>query len=164
VCCSLYCIWLSSISHIVNSLKLKSIVYHHTKLCLLTFYKIVNHLVELPIPSYITRSTRYSQGNQDKYIKPSATVDANRFSFYPRSITLWNQLPINDILSLNDFDDILQSTLKADLKTLFYTKIFEFLQVYNTLSAHRHWIDFSVIAYYLSLGYFELDFEWVTWI
>ena len=49
---------LSSISHILNSLKLKSIVYHHTRLRLLMFYKIVNHLVELPIPSYIVHSTR----------------------------------------------------------------------------------------------------------
>ena len=37
----------SSISHIPNSLKLKSIVYHHTRLRLLMFYKIVNHLVDL---------------------------------------------------------------------------------------------------------------------
>ena len=36
----------SSISHIPNSLKLQSIVYHHTRLRLLMFYKIVNHLVD----------------------------------------------------------------------------------------------------------------------
>jgi len=104
---------LSSISRIINSLNLKSIVYHHTRLHLLTFYKIVNHLVELPIPSYIVHASRASRGNQDKYIKPSATVDTYKFSFYPiaRSITLWNQLPIDDIFSLNDFDNILQSTL-----------------------------------------------------
>ena len=65
------------------------------------FYKIVNHLVELPIPSYIVHSTRCLQGNQDKFIKPSATVDAYKFSF-----TL-DQLPhgINYqsmIFSLND--------------------------------------------------------------
>ena len=107
---------LSSIAHILNSLKLKSIVYHHTRLRLLMFYKIVNHLVELPIPSYIVHSTRCLRGNQDKFIKPSATVDAYKFSFYPRSITLWNQLPINDIFSLNDFDSILQSTLTHSMK------------------------------------------------
>ena len=102
---------LSSITRILNSLKLKSIVYQHTRLCLLTFYKIVNHLVELPIPTYIVHSTRCLRGNYDKFIKPSATVDAYKFSFYPRSITLWNQLPIDHIFSLNDFDTILQSTL-----------------------------------------------------
>ena len=78
-----------------------------------------------PIPSYIVHSTRCLRGNQDKFIKPSATVDAYKFSFYPRSIILWNQLQINDIVSLkfNDFDSILQSTLTHsvinNLKTLF---------------------------------------------
>ena len=55
---------LSSISHILNSLKLKSLVYHHTRLHLLMFYKIVNHLVELPIPSYIVHSTSCLRENQ----------------------------------------------------------------------------------------------------
>jgi len=99
---------LSSITSILNSLKLKSIVYQHTRLHLLIFYKIINHLVELPIPTYIVHSTRCLRGNQDKLIKLSATVDAYKFSFYPRSITLWNQLPIDDIFS---FNTILQSTL-----------------------------------------------------
>jgi len=90
---------------------------------LLTFYKIVNHLVELPVPSYIAPSTRYSR---DKYIKPSATVDAYKFSFYPRSIILKNYFT-------KWFDDILQSTLTylmttiTDLKTLFLYSNFEFL-------------------------------------
>ena len=52
---------LSSISHILNSLKLKSIVYNHTRLCLLMFYKIVNHLVELLIPNYIVHSTMFTR-------------------------------------------------------------------------------------------------------
>ena len=82
------------------------------------FYKIVNHLVELPIPSYIVHSTRCLRGNQDKFIKLSATVDAYKFSFF-----IQDQLPyginyhaINDIFSLNDFDSILQSTLTHSMK------------------------------------------------
>ena len=138
---------LSSISRIINSLNLKSIVYHHTRLRLLTFYKIVNHLVELPIPSYIVHATRASRGNQDKYIKPSATVDAYKFSFYPRSITLWNQLPIDDIFSLNDFDNILQSTLTHSITISWFKTLFLYSNFLSFTIINIYKCSYSILVY-----------------
>ena len=41
------------------------------------FYQIIHHLVELPIPFYIVHAQE-----EDKFIKPSATIDAYKLTFY----------------------------------------------------------------------------------
>ena len=103
---------LSSVTRMLNSLDMKSISYVHTKLRLLMLYKILHKLVELPLPSYIMNYIRSgTRGNEHKFNLPHFTVDCYKFSFFPRSIFLWNKLPITNDCTLSEFEHIIQSVV-----------------------------------------------------
>ena len=56
-------------------------------------YKIHYHLVNIQIPQLISPATFIGKhDHQLKYAFPLATIDSYTFSFYSRSIRLWNQL------------------------------------------------------------------------
>ena len=58
------------------------------------FYKIHYKLVNISLPSLITPASYFGRHDHVlKYTIPEATIDAYKFSFYPRSIRVWNHLP-----------------------------------------------------------------------
>ena len=58
------------------------------------FYKVHYHLVNIQIPQLISPATFIGKhDHQLKYAIPATTIDRYKFSFYPCSIRLWNQLP-----------------------------------------------------------------------
>jgi len=99
----------SSIMQILISLSLKSISYLHTKMWLLMFYNIVHKLVELPLPDNTYYSFKSTRGNELKFILPQTTVDSYKYNFFPRSINLWNRLPISNDCTPSDLSFIFQS-------------------------------------------------------
>ena len=101
---------LSSITSIVcfDSLNWQSISKQHEELRLIMFFKIVNKLVELPMPDYIISAPRLTHGNNMKFVQPSINVNPYKYSFFPRSISIWNKLPTCDC-SLSHFKYILKS-------------------------------------------------------
>ena len=79
-----------------------------TKLTL--FYQIINNILSISIPSYYQRTHSYTrQYHQNHFIPPQATLNTYKYSFYPRTINKWNNLPINVIESrdINEFTYIL---------------------------------------------------------
>ena len=98
----------SSVSAMINSLNWQSISRQHEELCLIMFFKIVNKLVELPMPEYIISAPRLTRGNNMKFVQPSINVNPYKYSFFPRSISIWNKLPTCDC-SLSHFKYILKS-------------------------------------------------------
>ena len=71
-----------------------------SRLCLL--YKILHNIVDVTLPSYITPSTRFTRGHNQKFILPQSRIDAYKFSFFPNSIRLWNNLPIKTVHACTD--------------------------------------------------------------
>ena len=62
------------------------------RLCL--FYKIVNRLVEVPTENYLVPQLRPSQHyNSMAYTIFSSRHDYYKYSFFPRTVIAWNQLP-----------------------------------------------------------------------
>ena len=58
------------------------------------FYKIHYKLVNISFPSCVVPATYFARHNhQLKYQIPTPTTDSYKFSFYPRSIRIWNNLP-----------------------------------------------------------------------
>ena len=58
------------------------------------FYKVHYNFVNIPVPPFIIPAPYISRhDHQLKYAVPQATIDAYKFSFYPRSIWVWNHLP-----------------------------------------------------------------------
>ena len=77
------------------------------------FYKILNGHVVICFPPEvrpITRATRLPNTRPFKQISVSNNV--YKFSFYPRTITIWNNLPITDDVNLNNFKSIVLAAIK----------------------------------------------------
>ena len=57
-------------------------------------FKIHHVLVNIPPPVLIIPASYFGRNDHNlKYSIPLATIDPYKFSFYPRSIRIWNQLP-----------------------------------------------------------------------
>ena len=57
------------------------------------FYKMVNGLVAIDPSNYVTKATRQTRGNGQKYQTARWNVTAWRDSFFPTTVKDWNELP-----------------------------------------------------------------------
>ena len=64
-------------------------------------YRIVHglHVDVIPLQPNIQRNTRVTRGHSIKFLVPPVRVDVYRFSFFPATATLWNNLPTAVVLS-----------------------------------------------------------------
>ena len=80
----------SSVSDILRSLDWRSLEQRSVDSRLTILYKIRNHLVAINENSYLQRGT----GRREyQYRQLRADKDYTRFSFFPRTVIQWNQLP-----------------------------------------------------------------------
>ena len=80
----------SSVSDMLRSLDWRSIEQRRVDSRLTILYKIRNHLVAIDENSYLQRGT----GRREyQYRQLRADKDYTRFSFFPRTVIQWNQLP-----------------------------------------------------------------------
>ena len=57
-------------------------------------YKIHHRLVSIPAPTIVIPATYFGRHDHNlKYVIPVATIDSFKFSYYPRAIRIWNNLP-----------------------------------------------------------------------
>jgi hypothetical protein len=65
------------------------------------FYKIHHNLVNISMPSAIQPATYFARLDHSlKYAIPIASIDSYKYSFYPRSVRIWNQLPVHAVTAL----------------------------------------------------------------
>jgi len=86
----------TSVTDLINKLAWEDLHTRRLVSQLAMFFKIHYGLVNIPMPFNVTPPTSYVPGSchhSFKYAIPNATIDNYKFSFYPRSIRLWNQLP-----------------------------------------------------------------------
>ncbi len=78
----------------------------HQRLVML--YKINHGLVAIDANQYMTPATRISRrSNSNAYLVPQSNSDVHQYSFFPRTIRDWNELPqhVIDAPSVNAFRD-----------------------------------------------------------
>ena len=57
-------------------------------------YKVVEDLIDIPAAKYLTPSTaRTRAAHSRKFRQISTSTDSFKYSFFPRTIPLWNSLP-----------------------------------------------------------------------
>ena len=61
------------------------------------FYKILHGHVDVDLPDYILVNTRFTRGNDLKFIQPPANSDVYKYSFFLDAIRLWNNLSSSSI-------------------------------------------------------------------
>ena len=79
------------------------------------FYKIVYQLVAVEMPPYYSHPTRISARHHSLYFSQiSTTKDYYKFSFFPRTIVLWNTLP-DSIVTIKDLCSFKSAVTKVPL-------------------------------------------------
>ena len=93
----------SSVSNMLLHLNWITMETHFKHLRLQMLHKIIHSSMNVSLPSYITYRTRHTRGSDLKFIQSDTVIDAYKYSFFPTSIRLWNNLPRN-IISCNNLD------------------------------------------------------------
>ena len=84
----------SSVSSMIDQLQWKSLESRRSKIQLTLFFKVIHNLIDIPPDNYLTPSTTRTQSTHSKkYRQFSPSTDSFKFSFFPRTVPLWNSLP-----------------------------------------------------------------------
>ena len=71
------------------------------------FYKIINDALPISIPLHYQRTQFHTrQHHPNHFILPQVTLNTYKYSFYPRTIKDWNNLPIS-IIESRDLDEFI---------------------------------------------------------
>ena len=84
----------SSVTDMMSDLNWAPLEVRRIRYRLIFFYKVIHHLVAIPYSSLlipVDTRTRHTNPNSFRHIQTSK--DCYKYSYFPRSITLWNQLP-----------------------------------------------------------------------
>ena len=89
--------WSSSYEENLTTVSLTSLAQRRDHLSLCYFYKLVNNIFgfpEAPLISYTqNRTTR--AGSKKLFVQPFAKTNYFKYSFFPRTINKWNNLPVS---------------------------------------------------------------------
>ena len=80
----------SSVSSMIDQLQWESLESRRSKIQLTLFF----NLIDIPPDNYLTSSTTRTQSTHSKkYRQFSPSTDSFKFSFFPRTVPLWNSPP-----------------------------------------------------------------------
>ena len=85
----------------ISVLNWKSLKQRRDIQSLCIFYKILNSLVDVSLPTCLIPYQLPTRGHNNKLVHISSRVDAYKFSFFPRIVSLWNKLPDYAISAAN---------------------------------------------------------------
>ena len=84
----------SSVTDMLQDLNWETLESRRTKLQLVMIYKIMNDLVDIPADTYLTPATTRTRAIHSKKLRQYPTrTDTFKYSFFPRTIPVWNSLP-----------------------------------------------------------------------
>ena len=113
--------WQSSVSGMINDLKLHPLPARRKLIRLSTFHKIKHGIIDLKLEDHINpaqapRGMATRSYHPDNYSIPHGTSTALANSFFHRTAKDWNALPVNikQIQNSNTYKDALQRHLRLD--------------------------------------------------
>ena len=91
-----------TVTGLLADLEWKSLKQRRTKHDLTLFYQAINGHIEIPLPPYVIPVKRNNKSHHEKgYIQMYAKNDPYKNSFIPRTIPIWNRLPLDTVNSRN---------------------------------------------------------------
>lgn len=103
----------SHVTHMIEHLGWDSLEHRRLFFQTSMFYKILNGHVGICFPPEVRPNTRATRlPNTCPFKQISVSNNVYKFSFYPRTITIWNNLPITDDVNLNIFKSIVLAAIK----------------------------------------------------
>ena len=108
----------SSVTDMLQTLTWPSLQQRRLKTKLM-FYKIVHHIVAVPITILIPTDSRIRQFHPFTYIYLHAFKDPYKYSFFPNTIIYWNLLPQDIIIcpTVNTLREQLTPTVLSHLQS-----------------------------------------------
>ena len=92
----------TSVASLLSSLNIPTLQHRWNSSRLSLFYSIVNNLLSINIPSHYQRTRFHTRNHHPThFILPQATLGSFKYSFYPRTIKDWSNLPVDVIESRN---------------------------------------------------------------
>ncbi|KAK3106442.1 hypothetical protein FSP39_020186 [Pinctada imbricata] len=105
----------SSVSDMLDKLEWQTLQHRRQTARLVMFHKIVYALVAIPIPDHYQLPVRTSSRNhQHHYYQVYTPRDYYKFSFFPRTIAIWNSLPCTTV-SIQNLDNFRSTVSKVPL-------------------------------------------------
>ena len=83
----------SSVTDMLQQLNWESLCQRRAKMRLTMFYKSQHALVALPLPAVVQLPIRPRPRYPHAFQVPYCSTDAYKFSFFPRAVVQWNNLP-----------------------------------------------------------------------
>ena len=94
----------ASVSNMFTQLNWYPLSFHRERQRLILLYKIVNNLVAVDISQYTSAYTGRSRHfNSHSLHIPHSSCNIHKYSFFPRTIPVWNALP-NSVVSAPSVD------------------------------------------------------------
>ena len=91
-----------TVTGLLADLEWKSLKQRRTEHDLTLFYQAINGHIEIPLPPYVIPAKRNNKSHHEKgYIQMYAKNDPYKNSFIPRTIPIWNRLPLDTVNSRN---------------------------------------------------------------
>ena len=83
----------SSVTEMISTLGWDTLQKRMDLARLSMMYRIVHHLVDIPVEPYLTPSTSMTRGHDSGFFQIRTSNTTYQQSFFPRTVILWNQLP-----------------------------------------------------------------------
>ena len=83
----------SSVTEMISTLGWDTLQKRRDLARLSMMYRIVHHLVDIPVEPYLTPSTSMTRGHDSRFFQIRTLNTTYQQSFFPRTVILWNQLP-----------------------------------------------------------------------
>ena len=84
----------SSVSDMLDQLGWETLETRRTKQQLAMFYKIVSDQVDIHADSFLTQSLTQTRKKHQRTYRPfTSATDTFKYSFFPRTVAVWNSLP-----------------------------------------------------------------------
>lgn len=83
----------SSVTEMINNLGWQSLETRRQHRRLINFYKSIHGEIALPLPYYVKPNARQSRGHDTKFQHVKARIDSFSYSYFPRTIRNWNNIP-----------------------------------------------------------------------
>ena len=84
----------SSVTSMLDHLEWDTLEKRRLHAQLVMLYKICNNLVDIPADMFLTPAPGVTRSSHSKKFQmPSTSTSYHRYSFFPRTISVWNSLP-----------------------------------------------------------------------
>ena len=107
----------SSPTEMISNLKWDTLKQRRAKIRLITLYKVIFNLVDIPREHYLLPTASKYQPQSLNFHRPITTTNYLRYSFFPRTIAQWSSLPysIKSSTTLEGFKSSISGVSIPDL-------------------------------------------------